>query len=72
MARHYVNAALHSLSRNPAHTVISLLGLTVAFASLLLIGAYVRTELTYDRWVPGYADVYRLGKTARLGGQVLR
>lgn len=71
MNRHYVNAALHSLGRSPAYTVISLLGLAVAFASILLIGAYVRTELTHDRWVPGYEDVYRLGKTVRLGGNSL-
>src|SRR5690606_34240263 len=45
--------------------------LAVAFASVLLIGAYVRTELTYDRWVPGYENVYRLGKTAAYGGTVL-
>jgi putative ABC transport system permease protein len=72
MTRHYVNAALHSLSRSPAYTLISLLGLAVAFASLLLIGAYVRTELAHDRWVPGYENVYRLAKTASFNGQVLQ
>jgi len=71
MNRHYVNAALHSLSRSPVYTLISLLGLAVAFASLLLIGAYVKTELTYDRWVPGYGNVYRLAKTVTYGGNVL-
>ncbi|MEO6080136.1 MAG: ABC transporter permease [Steroidobacteraceae bacterium] len=71
MTKHYVNAALNSLSRSPAYTLISLLGLAVAFASLLLIGAYVRSELTHDQWVPGYENVYRLGKTATFGGQVL-
>lgn len=71
MNRHYVNAALHSLSRSPAYTIISLLGLAVAFASLLLIGAYARTELTYDRWVDGHENVYRLSKTAVFGGNVL-
>jgi putative ABC transport system permease protein len=51
--------------------VVSLLGLAVAFASLLLIGAYVRTELTHDTWVPGHENVYRLGKSANLNGNVL-
>lgn len=71
MNRHYVNAALHSLSRSPAYTVISLMGLAVAFASLLLIGAYVRTELTHDQWVAGHENVYRLGKRVAYGGQEL-
>jgi len=71
MTKHYVNAALHSLSRSPAHAVISLLGLAVAFASLLLIGAYVKTELTHDTWVPGYQNVYRLAKSASFNGQHL-
>lgn len=71
MTRHYVNAALHSLSRSPAHAAISLLGLAVAFASLLLIGAYVKTELTHDTWVSGYENVYRLAKSASFNGQHL-
>jgi putative ABC transport system permease protein len=71
MTKHYVNAALHSLGRSPAHIVISLLGLAAAFASLLLIGAYVRTELTHDTWVRGYENVYRLGKRAAINGNVL-
>src|SRR5688500_3742279 len=68
MNRHYVNAALHSLSRSPAYTVISLLGLAVAFASLQLIGAYVRSELTHDRWAPDYENVYRLQGRASYNG----
>lgn len=71
MNRHYITAALHSLSRSPAYTLISLLGLAVAFMSVLLIGAYVRTELIHDRWVPGYENVYRLAKIATYGGTVL-
>lgn len=71
MARHYVNAALHSLSRSPAYAIISLLGLAVAFASLLLIGAYVRSELTHDQWVPRHEDVYRLHKVVAYSGQAL-
>lgn len=65
----YVSAALHSLVRKPAYTLISLLGLAVAFASLLLIGAYVTSEFTHDTWIPQHEDVYRLGKTATLPGQ---
>jgi putative ABC transport system permease protein len=72
MNRHYVTAALHGLSRSPAYTLISLLGLAVAFSSLLLIGAYVRTELTHDQWVPEYENVFRLYQTASFGAQVIK
>lgn len=71
MSRHYVSAALHSLGRSPASTSISLLGLAVAFASLLLIGAYVRTELTHDQWIAGHENVYRLHKSMRFDGNGL-
>jgi putative ABC transport system permease protein len=71
MSRHYVSAALHRIRRSPAHAVVSLLGLAVAFASALLIGVYVRTELTHDQWVPGYENVFRLAQTVRFGGQIL-
>ena len=69
MGKLYLSAAARALIRQPGYTFISLLGLAVAFASLLLIGVYVRTELAHDSWITGHGNVYRLGKTAAFPGQ---
>jgi putative ABC transport system permease protein len=59
----YLAAALRNLLRNRLHAAINLFGLTVGFAAALIIALYVRAELSYDRFFPGYRDVYLLTQT---------
>jgi putative ABC transport system permease protein len=54
----YFAAALRDLLRNRVHAALNLLGLSVGFAAALLIALYVRDQLSYDRFFPGYRDVY--------------
>jgi putative ABC transport system permease protein len=48
MLRNYLTIALRNLRRNLGYTVINLIGLAVGLAACLLIGLYVRHELSYD------------------------
>jgi putative ABC transport system permease protein len=59
----YFAAALRNLLRNRVHTAINLFGLSLGFAAALLIALYVRDQLSYDRFFPGYHDVYMLTET---------
>jgi putative ABC transport system permease protein len=59
----YLAAALRNLLRNRVYTAINLFGLSLGFAAALLIALYVRDELSYDRFFPGYRDVYLLTET---------
>ena len=59
----YLAAAVRNLLRNRVHTAINLFGLSLGFAAALLIALYVRDELSYDRFFPGYRDVYLLTET---------
>jgi putative ABC transport system permease protein len=59
----YLAAALRNLLRNRVYTAINLFGLSLGFAAALLIALYVRNELSYDRFFPGYRDVYLLTET---------
>jgi putative ABC transport system permease protein len=59
----YLAAALRNLLRNRTHAVINLFGLALGFAATLLIALFVRDEYTYDRFFPGYRDVYLLTPT---------
>jgi putative ABC transport system permease protein len=60
MLRNILAASLRNLIRNRLYAAISIGGLAVAFAAAILIGVFVRDDLSADRFIPGYADVYRL------------
>src|SRR5689334_17112706 len=68
MLRNYLSAALGNLARNWLYAGITVLGLAVSFAAAILIGLYVRDELTFDRFVPDNQRVYRVDEEAHLPG----
>jgi putative ABC transport system permease protein len=59
----YLAAAIRNLLRNRTHAAINLFGLALGFAAALLIFLFVRDEYSYDRFFPGYRDVYLLTPT---------
>jgi putative ABC transport system permease protein len=63
MLRNYLAAALGNLARNRLYAVISIAGLAVAFTVGLLVAVYVRNEFSYDHFIPGYRQVYRIAET---------
>jgi putative ABC transport system permease protein len=65
--RNYLVTALRNMHRNLGCTVIAIAGLAVSFSTALLISLYVRDELSYDRWIPGYASVYRVALGLEFG-----
>src|SRR6185437_2280398 len=69
MFRNYLVTALRNLGRNWLYGAISILGLAVAFAAALLIAQFVRNEFSYDRWIPGYQQVYKLTDVLQSPGQ---
>ena len=60
MWRNYLAAAIHNLFRNRAYAAINILGLAIGFAAAILIGLYVRDELSYDRMYPHAERTFRL------------
>ncbi|HEY1427352.1 MAG TPA: FtsX-like permease family protein [Caulobacteraceae bacterium] len=58
MFGNYVSAALRNLARNGAYAGVTIAGLAIAFAAAILIGLYVRDELSYDHWVPNHERIY--------------
>jgi putative ABC transport system permease protein len=69
MFRNYLATALRNLARNRLYVAISILGLAVAFAAAILIAQFVRNEFSYDRWIPGYQQVYKITSTIVNPGQ---
>lgn len=50
MIKSYFKIAWRNLRKNRLYTAINILGLTVGIVSCLLIGVYIRHELSYDRF----------------------
>jgi putative ABC transport system permease protein len=71
MLRNYLTAAFANLARNWLYASITIFGLSAGFAAAILIGLYVRDEYSFERFIPGYQDVYRLQLDLALPGQKL-
>src|SRR5580704_15473447 len=69
MFRNYLAAALRNLVRNRLYATINIVGLAVGFAAALLIALFVRDELSYDKWIPGYERIYLLKSTSSSPGR---
>ena len=69
MLRSYLATALANLARNWLYAGITILGLAAGFAAAILIGLYVRDEYSFDRFIPGWQDAYRLEMDLVLPGQ---
>ncbi len=68
MLKNYISAALGNLSRNWLYATITIAGLAVSFAAAILIGLYLRDEYSFESFIPGQEQVYRLGETLILPG----
>ena len=74
MFRNYLAAALRNLVRNKLFAAINIIGLAVGFAAALFIALFIRTELSFDNWLPGYERVYLMEEISvgPDGGNALR
>jgi putative ABC transport system permease protein len=60
--------AARTLVRERCYSVVSTVGLTLAFAGVVLASIYVANELGYDRYHEKAERIYRLGANLTLGG----
>ncbi|HEY4029464.1 MAG TPA: ABC transporter permease [Caulobacteraceae bacterium] len=51
-------ATLRNLARNRLYAAISIASLAVGMAATILTGLYLRDELTFDRFIPGYRNAF--------------
>jgi putative ABC transport system permease protein len=60
MIRTYITFAFKYLVRQPAYSVLSILGFSLAFASLFFIYSHVSYQTGYDKYFDTWDRVYRL------------
>lgn len=68
MLRHYLQMALRGFVRHKLYSFINVAGLAIALACAILILLFVRDQVSYDAWMPGTANLYRLAATFYLPG----
>ncbi|MEA3180458.1 MAG: putative transport system permease protein [Gammaproteobacteria bacterium] len=60
MLSSYFAAAWRAFLRDRLYAIINIIGLAIGLSAALLSGLYVRNELTFERFLPGYDHIYRI------------
>src|ERR1700729_455937 len=67
--RHYLVAASRNLVRHKLYSFINIVGLSVGLACAIFITLFLRDEVSYDRWIPDSANLYRAEVTFHAPGR---
>ncbi len=60
MFKNYLLLAIRLLSKNKTFTFINVLGLSIGIATFLVLVRYVEYEFSYDKYIPGANEIYRI------------
>jgi putative ABC transport system permease protein len=69
MLKNYLVTALRNIIRHKLHSFINIAGLAVGLACVIFVLLFIRDELSYDKWIPGTQNLYRIEKTSHLLGR---
>src|SRR5690349_11984150 len=58
--RQYLVVLFRSLRRERLYAAINIAGLSLGLASCLILGLFLKSELTYDRHYPDHEHIYRV------------
>ncbi len=72
MFRNYLAAGFRSFARNEVYAGLTVTSLAIGFAAAILIALFVRDELTWEHFIPGYRDIYQVTLTIRWPGSAPR
>src|SRR6185369_12928828 len=67
--RNHLIVFFRNLGRERLYAAINIVGLALGLASCLVLGLYLRGELTYDRHLEGADPVYRIANEFITGGR---
>jgi predicted permease len=70
MLRNYIKIAVRSLLKHKLYSGINVFGLALGMACALLIGLWVRDELSYDRFWPNAKNIYFVRFQAEYQGEI--
>ncbi len=71
MYKNYFKVAMRNLKKQRFYAFIKISGLAMGIAACLLIGLYIRHELSYDRYYPDAEQLYRVIGTFDNDGEII-
>src|SRR5258708_30390133 len=71
MLKNYFKTAWRNLVRNKVYSAINILGLAAGMAVALLITLWVYNEYSYDKFLPGYQQLYQVKRNFNSNGEIL-
>jgi len=60
MYRNYFTIAIRILQRNKLFSIINIGGLTIGLTAAFLIILFVKSEMSYDKWLPSSDNIYTI------------
>jgi putative ABC transport system permease protein len=69
MFKNYFKIALRNLLRNKFYSLLNILGLAIGLTCVILIGLFLKEQLTYDKNYEDYERIYRLGSHFEVQGK---
>jgi len=69
MFRNYATIALRNIIRHKLYSFINIAGLAVGLTCVILITLFVRDELSYDKWIAGSENLWRVEITYIVPGR---
>ena len=69
MIGNYLIVALRNLVRHKLYSFINIAGLAVGLACVIFVILFVRDELSYDSWIPGTENLYRVEMAIQMPGR---
>ena len=60
MFRNYLTVGIRALVKNRTYAFINIFGLAIGMAACLMILLFVRYEMSYDKWIPGWQNAYQV------------
>ena len=66
----YLLTAIRHLRRSPLHATVTILGLSIGLAAVLLITVYIRTEANYDHFHEHGSRIYRVSSRTFHSGKL--
>ncbi len=66
----FLKITLRNLYREKMYALINISGLSIAIACCLIIGLYLKSELTYDRHHERHREIYRVVNEVNMNGKI--
>jgi hypothetical protein len=71
MLKNYFKTAWRNIIHSKVYSAINILGLASGMAVALLIGLCVHHEYSYDKFLPGYQQLYKVQRNFNSNGEIL-